>query len=656
MATTREDPDGNGLECGGEAGTEERFRALFDGFPLMIFAVDAQGKVCGVNRQGATELGFAPEQLIGADVTGVFHPEDRDVVKDHLSRCLADPAARHSWELRKVHSSGETLWVREVATTLPRPEGRSVVLIACENITERKRAEAELRGLRERLEQEVSDRLMELDRVTGSLLRLQRQQQALLDGIPDIAWIKDSDSRYLAANRALATAFGLEPAALIGKSDFDLSPRDLAERYRADDRDVMRRGTMKRVEEPWVGGDGIEHWIETTKVPVFDGRGEVIGTAGIARDITERKRAEEVLRRSNQELESMIGERTADLEAAAERLRFEVGVRQRAEAELRQSEGLLRSVFDAMLDGAIIADLGGRVLFGNLAAARLVGLPTPEAAVGRNLLDFVHPDSIATVRRDLASVRSNRSGYLTEYKALDPSGDGRWVESLGSMIRFRGEPAIIITLRDITDRKRVQEALRESEEKYRALVENSQDVIGRFDRNCRYLHVNRAIETAIGMRPEDVIGRTHSELGVPDDRASEWDDAVRDVFSTGRQLEREVQLRPADGSRYYAWRLFPELDEAGQVKSVVTIARDITEQRRMQQRLLQAQKMEAVGELAGGVAHDFNNVLQALLAEAHLLRQHRLDAQLFERTFAELESLLRRAAALPRQLLLFARR
>jgi PAS domain S-box-containing protein len=655
LSPTTGNPDGSGLDCSG-ASVEERFRALFDGFPLMIFAVDARGRVCGVNRQGAAELGYAPEQLGGADVTEVFHPDDRDVVREHLSRCLADSAARHSWELRKVRRNGETLWVREVATALPRPAGEPVVLIACENITERKRDEEELRRLRDRLEEEVSQRVVELERVTGNLLRLQRQQQALLDGIPDIAWIKDSDSRYLAANRSLATAFGLEPAALVGKNDFDLSPRELAERYRADDRDVIRRGTMKRVEEPWVGGDGVEHWIETTKVPVLDGHGKVIGTAGIARDITERKRAEEELRRSNQELEALIRERTCDLEAVAEKLRLEIGVRQRAEEELRQSESLLRGVFDAMLDGAIIADLDGGVLFGNPAAARLVGLPSAGEGIGRNLLDFVHTDSRAAVLHDLGSVRSNRAGHRTEYRILDPKCEGRWVESVGSTIHFRGKPAIIITLRDITDRKQAQEALRESEEKFRALVENSQDVIGRFDSKCRYLHVNRAIEAAIGMKPEEVIGRTHAELGVADDRAREWDQAVREVFATGRPLEREVELRAADGSRQYSWRLFPELDETGGVKSVVSIARDITEQRRMQQRLLQSQKMEAVGELAGGVAHDFNNVLQALLAEVHLLREHRLEAGLFERTFTELESLLRRAAALPRQLLLFARR
>lgn len=209
-------PDGNGLDGGDAADAEGLFRALFDGLPVMVLAVDARGKVCGVNRLGAAELGCAPERLVGEDLTEIFHPDDRDVVREHLAVCLAEPEARRTGELRMLHSNGETFWVREMATAPPQPHGSRVVLVVCESIPGGSRADEELR---QRLEEEVADRVADLERVSGSLLRLQRQQQALLDGIPDIAWIKDADSRYLAANASLASAFGFEPAALVGKSD-----------------------------------------------------------------------------------------------------------------------------------------------------------------------------------------------------------------------------------------------------------------------------------------------------------------------------------------------------------------------------------------------------------------------------------------------------
>lgn len=116
--------------------------------------------------------------------------------------------------------------------------------------------------------------------------------QALIDSIPDLTWIKDRDSRFLLVNKQFARAFRVSPDALIGKTDLDISPREQALSYLADDRKVLESGQPLVVEEAITGEDGAEAWAETTKVPVRSRRGEVIGTAGSARDITERKRAE----------------------------------------------------------------------------------------------------------------------------------------------------------------------------------------------------------------------------------------------------------------------------------------------------------------------------------------------------------------------------
>ena len=119
---------------------------------------------------------------------------------------------------------------------------------------------------------------------------------AILDNIPDIAWLKDADSRFIAVNDPFGAACGRSPGDIVGKSDHDIWPKDLAESYRADDAEVLRTGKRKRVEERIVGPDGRESWIETIKTPLVDDRGQVIGTIGIARDITERRQAEAKLR------------------------------------------------------------------------------------------------------------------------------------------------------------------------------------------------------------------------------------------------------------------------------------------------------------------------------------------------------------------------
>jgi PAS domain S-box-containing protein len=153
------------------------------------------------------------------------------------------------------------------------------------------------------------------------LLESERQKRAILDNIPDIAWLKDREGRFVAANTPLANAAGkTRPEDLIGLTDLDIWPRDLALRYRADDEEIMLSGQHKRVEEPLVDAEGRTRWIETFKARIVGDNGEVIGTTGIARDVTKRKRAEEALRVTNDELERRVALRTTELAEVQESL------------------------------------------------------------------------------------------------------------------------------------------------------------------------------------------------------------------------------------------------------------------------------------------------------------------------------------------------
>lgn len=120
--------------------------------------------------------------------------------------------------------------------------------------------------------------------------RMQLQQQGLMDSIDDLAWLKDDQCRFIFVNRKFGQVFQRDPASLIGKTDFDLSPPELAMHYQEEDYLVMQERQARRVEEVISRENGEQGWAETVKVPVFDAQGQVIGTAGVARDITERKR------------------------------------------------------------------------------------------------------------------------------------------------------------------------------------------------------------------------------------------------------------------------------------------------------------------------------------------------------------------------------
>jgi len=121
-------------------------------------------------------------------------------------------------------------------------------------------------------------------------------QKAILDNIPDMAWLKDRKGRFVAVNARFAEARGLTPERLLGKTDFDFWPPELAQRYVNDDLAVMKSGRRKVIEEPLVHVQGEPVWIETIKSPIYNSDGKVIGTTGISRDITERKRTAEILR------------------------------------------------------------------------------------------------------------------------------------------------------------------------------------------------------------------------------------------------------------------------------------------------------------------------------------------------------------------------
>ncbi|MFH0803202.1 MAG: PAS domain S-box protein [bacterium] len=205
------------------------------------------------------------------------------------------------------------------------------------SVLARIRSREAVENLSANLEAQVRKRTAELAAVNAQLLKTKWQQKALLDSIPDIAWLKDLDSRFIAANEPFGQACGVKPEDLVGKTDLDIWPGNLAAMYRADDREVIRSGRMKRVEEPLIDINGRKIWIETLKVPILNADGQVIGTAGVARDITDRKLAEAIQRQDREELESLVHLRTIELLKANEHLRSEIAERIRAEEALRAS-------------------------------------------------------------------------------------------------------------------------------------------------------------------------------------------------------------------------------------------------------------------------------------------------------------------------------
>ncbi|PYQ25267.1 MAG: hybrid sensor histidine kinase/response regulator [Acidobacteria bacterium] len=251
-----------------------------------------------------------------------------------------------------------------------------------------------------------------------------------------------------------------------------------------------------------------------------------------------------------------------------------------------------------------------------------------------------------------------RGESWTDYLIKSKSGEERWLadhsfpwrDGQGRLLGAVG------TLVDVTERARAEEALRRSEEYFRSLIENASDLILVLDRTGRIVYESPAVERILGYRPEERVGRSALEL-LPDEDGPHLVETIRRLLAQPGLTESiGTRARHRDGS----WRDVEAIatsrtDESG-APTIVLNVRDVTDRKSLEAQLTQAQKMEAVGRLAGGVAHDFNNLTTAILGYSELMLR-RLDPQdPMRRHVAEITRAAERAAALTRQLLAFSRK
>ena len=212
-----------------------------------------------------------------------IHPDDHDRVMASLDRHLKTKASYYEEYFIKRKDGTFRFWIDQGKAVWD-AEGNPLKMIgACTDITERKQAEEALR-------------------------QSQLQQKALLDNIPDAAWLKDSESRFVAVNEALAKASGYSTENLVGKTDFEIWPKDDAELYRSEDQEIIATKQKKVIEQSFMDSSGKVSWVEKIKTPILDEKEKVIGTAGISRNITKRKQTEQELRENERKYQSFYQE------------------------------------------------------------------------------------------------------------------------------------------------------------------------------------------------------------------------------------------------------------------------------------------------------------------------------------------------------------
>jgi PAS domain S-box-containing protein len=397
------------------------------------------------------------------------------------------------------------------------------------------------------------------------------------------------------------------------------------------------------------GSDGQYRWFLSRAFPLLDRSGHVLGWAGNDIDIHDRRQAEERLRRSEAYLQEAqrLGHIGCFVRDMSSRITF-------------VSPELLR-IFGFCSDhdgtsGACPNEVG---------APQEILIEIPDNGA---LLERIHPEDRPLVDELKDRSSSAATAYELEYRVVLPDGSIKHCHQVahpvysasGELIEYVG------TIMDVTERKQAAEALQQSKNRFRAMVEKSAEGIVLMLPDKGVVYASPGVERVLGYTPEELVGRTHQwfdeHVTHPDYRhysADSWAQLLRDADHASTN---EVMARHKDGSWRWVESTVRNLLHEPSVQALVGNFRDITERKRAQaererleQRLRQAEKMEAVGRLAGGVAHDFNNVLAGVFAYGEMLLEETQEGSPLKRYAQNVLTAASRGRELVEQILAYSR-
>ncbi len=438
---------------------------------------------------------------------------------------------------------------------------------------------------------------------------------ALLETSGALIVVMDRAGRIVRFNRACEKTTGYTSAEAQGRYCWDLAraPEEI-EPVKAAFRALHTGHFPSRYENHWLTKDGEPRLIAWSNSAALGSDGAVQWIISLGIDLTEHKRVEEAL---------------------------------------GDSQAQLSSVIASAMDAIITVNAEQRIILFNAAAEQMFGAPAAEA-IGQPLDRFI-PERFRQAHRDYVpafgqtQVTKRRMGALGTVYGLRSSGEEFLVEASISHIEAGGQKLYTVILRDITERKRAEERLREQA----ALLDHAQDAILVRDLADRILFWNKSAERLYGWTAEEALGQDVRQLVYRENTAN-FDRAKQIAVEQGEWIG-ELRQTTKDGKDLMAechWALVR--DDAGKPKSILSINTDITGKKKLEAQFLRAQRMESIGTLAGGIAHDLNNVLSPLLTAIQLL-ELKFPDQESRRLLQILQANIERGADMVKQVLTFAR-
>ncbi len=558
--------------------SEAELRALFASMKDVVLVFDRDGKCLKAAGTGAADIfGPASSSWVGKSIADFMPEEETATILSTIRKALT------TGELQNIRygsgAQGTEVWFDANATPLTKDS----VLWVARDVTDHRRAEETVR--KERI-----------------LLR------TLIDNLPNLVYVKDRNYRKIIANQADVRMSGhTSEADIIGKTDMEVYPREVAERFYSNDKKVLEHGeTLLNEEELLIAPDGKEHWLLTSKIPLHDQSGEVIGLVGVGTEVTDRREMEEALRRS--------------------------------EAELR-------ALFESMNDVVMSIDSRGKFLKIAPTDPSLLYRPADEMT-GKTFFDIFPSDVAGEFLKVVRNVLRDGETHTIEY-TLQIAGEEKW---RAASVSPMSEDSVIWVARDVTERKTMEKEITDSEKKYRELVENALVGVYKINLSGTVVYANKAMADMLEFEsPQEMMSVSFSSLYRNLEDMGDLIDELRTFGKTGKN--KEVEFVTKSG------KVRNVLISASLDRDVISgMAKDITEIRTLEREFIQTQKLEGLGNIAAGIAHDFNNILGVILGYSDLLGQSSYEEKKFGRGMQAIAKSAERGKSLVRQLLTFARK
>ncbi len=617
-----------------KASEAEKSLILNSTFALVVYH-DPDMKIVWANQAAGNSVNMTPEELKGRFCWEVWHQRDKPC--EGCPMLLAKETGQpQEGEIRSP--DGRVWFIR--GNPIRNENGQLLGFTEfTQDITELRQTEEKLQRANDELEKRVVERTDQLTKTIDTLLEeiVERQmtQEALrrseeryslaVDGANDGIWERDLITGEV--------YFSPRWKNMLGYEDHEISNNifEWKKRIHPDDYCLVTNINKAylnayiptyEIEHRLRHKDGSYRWIHTRGSCLRDPYGMPYRIAGSHTDITHRKIADELR---------------------------------------RQNEKLLGTVLETMPVGVWILEKDGLIALSNEAArkiwagARYVGIDHYDEYRG-----WWHHTGKRIEKEEWAAVRAIRKGETSLGEIIDiECFDGTRKTIVNSAVPLRNETgeifAAVVVNEDVTELKRAEKSLIESEKKYRTLFEESKDTIFASDTAGRFIDINRAGLELTGYTREEHLSLDPVQLySNPEDRKWLW----QEVDSSGFVNDYEVEIKRKDGERIIGHLSVSSIkDVAGQITGYQGIVRDVTERKKLEQQLLQAQKMESIGVLAGGVAHDFNNLLTGISGFGQILKESiPADDELSKESIEQVLKAAERASELTRSLLAFSRK